>query len=208
MNRKRKMENGKWKMNNERESFFFIFHFPFSIFHYLRHSKQSEEEMNIKLKIILWTVLLLCAAMPAVAQGDKKVVKSKSNITNNRASNEQALMTNEKATWKNLVDKKYDAFGKLLADDYQSVYGLSRNTKESELGGIVQTTFKSAVVSDLKVQWASDKVGIVTALVKAEIVGADAKAAVTTFRTTSVYANREGAWLLVFHTDEPLTDAK
>jgi hypothetical protein len=164
--------------------------------------------MNIKLKIIIWTVLLLCAAMPAAAQNNKQIVKSKSNITNNRTSNEQALMANEKAAWKNLVDKKYDAFGKLLADDYQSVYGLSRNTKESELGGIVQTTFKSAVVSDLRVQWASDEVGIVTALVKAEILGSDGKTGVTNFRTTSVYTNREGAWLLVFHTDEPLADAK
>jgi len=164
--------------------------------------------MNIKLKIIVWTVLLLCAAMPAMAQGDKKIVKSKSNITNNRASNEQALMASEKAAWKNLVDKKYDAFGKLLADDYQSVYGLSRNTKQSELGGLTQTTFKSAVVSDLRVQWASAEVGIVTALVKAEIIDSEGKTAVTTFRTSSVYANREGAWLLVFHTDEPLSDAK
>jgi ketosteroid isomerase-like protein len=162
----------------------------------------------MKTKLILFAALLMCMSLTAFAQTERQVVKSKSNISNNRLTTEQILTAIEETAWNNLVAKKFDEFGKLLADDYQSVYGRARNTKVSELEGIMQTTFKSAVVSDLKVQMIGKDAAIVTALVKAEMLGADGKTTVTDFRTTSVYAKRENAWLLVFHTDEPLADAK
>jgi len=156
----------------------------------------------MKMKIILLAVAFVCLSMPAQAQKEKQTVKSTDDTQKNRVTVEEALTAIERSTWKNIIDKKYDDFARLLADDYQSVYGKTRNTKASEVGGLKLVTFKSAELSDLKVQMISDEAAVVTALVKSDAVTAEGVASPANLRTTSVYAKRGGVWLIVFHTDE------
>lgn len=155
----------------------------------------------MKVKIILFAMLALCLTMSVSAQNEKRATKSKSNITNNRASVEQYLIDGEKAAWKNLVEKKYDEFAKLLADDYQGLYPTGLTTKDAELAEVRKTTFKSADVSDVKVKWVDENTAIVTAAVKAVLVGADGKDMNISSRTVSVVAKRANQWLCVFHAD-------
>jgi ketosteroid isomerase-like protein len=155
----------------------------------------------MKTKIIL-LAMLLCLSMTVAAQNEKQgAVKSRSNIQNNRMSIEKTLIDGEKTAWKNLVDKKYDDFARMLADDYQGFYDSGAVTKEAELAEIRKTNFKSAEVSGIRVQWVDENTAIVTAAVKSDYVGPDGKEINETARTTSVFAKRGNAWLCVFHSD-------
>jgi hypothetical protein len=139
-------------------------------------------------------------AISASAQAQKTtIVKSKSNITNNRASIEQALTANEKLAWKSLVDKKYDDFAKLFAEDYEGVYDSETTTKTSEVAEVKRMTFKTADVSDIKVKFLDNDAAIVTSTVKSEMMMPDGMNFSGNLRATSVWVKRGNAWLCVYH---------
>ncbi|HEY0426964.1 MAG TPA: nuclear transport factor 2 family protein [Pyrinomonadaceae bacterium] len=151
----------------------------------------------MKTRLILLTAFVLTFAFSAAAQNER--VKSKSNITNNRASIEQALTANEKLTWKSLVDKKYDNFAKMFAEDYGGVYDYEMTTKATELAEVKQITFKTADLSDIKVRFVDDNTAIVTSTVKSDMVLPGGKSMSDNMRATTVWAKRENAWLIVYH---------
>ena len=93
----------------------------------------------MKLKIVFLIGLLISSAAFVSAQDKAKTDKI-----------EQELRANEKLAWKLLVDKKYDEFGKSLAADYRGVYSFGVLLKESEMGILKTTNFKSAEVTDTK----------------------------------------------------------
>lgn len=144
----------------------------------------------MKTKIIVLIGLFICLAISAAAQKT-----SKTNAT------DKALMDKEQMAWKNLVDKKYDAFAKMFADDYMGVYEHAVETKESELTGVKQITFKSADVTDIKVKMLDATTALVTANVKADMVMPDGKEMNNSARTTTIYVKRGKEWLIVYHAD-------
>lgn len=151
----------------------------------------------MKTKTILLLALLLGVTTFAAAQD--KMSTSKPN------ADEQALMAMEKAAWQNLVNKKYDDFDKMLADDYQGFYNDGIMTKAAETGGVRKMTFKSADLTDVKVTMIDKNVALVTAVVKADIVAPDGKETNDTNRTTSIAVKRGGQWKIVYHTDTRMT---
>ena len=153
----------------------------------------------MKAKIILLIAFVTCLAISAAAQTERTIVKSKSNISNNRASVEQALTANEKLAWKALIDKKYDDFSKLFAEDYEGVYGLDRTTKASETAEVKKITFKTADLSDIKVRFIDENAAIVTSVVRLEAVLPDGKSTSENLRATTVWAKRGNEWLIVYH---------
>jgi ketosteroid isomerase-like protein len=152
----------------------------------------------MKTKIILLIGLVLCLAFAAAAQQESRV-KSKSNITNNRASVEQDLTANEKLAWKNLVDKKYDDFAKMFAEDYEGVYDYETTTKTTEMAELKTVTFNSADVSDVKVRFIDEDSAIVTSTVKFTMTMPDGKTMSDNVRATTVWAKRGKTWLVVYH---------
>lgn len=147
----------------------------------------------MKTKIILLLALVLGITTFTAAQ--EKMSSMKPN------SDEQALMAMEKAAWQNLVNKKYDDFDKMLADDYQGVYSDGIMTKAAETSAVRKMSFKSADVSDVKVTMLDKNVALVTAVVKANMVGEDGKEMNNTSRTSSVAVKRNGKWMIVYHSD-------
>lgn len=143
------------------------------------------------------TVLVMSLTLAATAQDKMKMMKP--------TADEQALMMMERTAWANLIDKKYDNFDKLLADDYQGVYPAGTMSKAEETAMVRKMTFKTADVSDLKVMWIDKDAAIITAIVKADIVDADGKANNQTARTMTVATKRGGKWLIVYHSDFPVT---
>jgi ketosteroid isomerase-like protein len=153
----------------------------------------------MKSKIILLITILLVTVSFSFAQGNSKNGGAmKSN------SADKALMDMEKAAWSNLVNKKYDAFARLFAEDYQGVYAEEVTTKASELAAVKQTTFKTADVSDIKISHPSSNVAIVTATVKTEMILPDGKTFSDPMRSTSVYMKRGSQWLIVYHSHIPI----
>ncbi len=144
----------------------------------------------MKTKLILLLAVILSAAAFASAQTDSKT--------------EQALINNEKAAWQNLVNKKYDDFGKLLADDFQGVYSWGVFAKTDEMASVKQVIFKSADVSDVKVKMIDANSAIVTATVKSEMIFPDGKTMTQNVRTTSVVVKRGKQWLCIYHSQVPI----
>jgi hypothetical protein len=147
----------------------------------------------MKTKTILLLALVLSITTFTAAQD--KMSTSKPN------SDEQALMAMEKAAWQNLVNKKYDEFDKMIADDYQGVYSDGITTKAGETGAVRKMTFKSADVSDVKVTMLDKNVALITAVVKANMVEEDGKEMNNISRTSSVAVKRNGKWMIVYHSD-------
>ena len=151
----------------------------------------------MKTKIILLIALFL--GMTTVNAAQDKMSATKPN------ADEQALTAMEKAAWQNLVNKKYDDFDKMLADDYQGVYADGIMTKAMETGGVRKMTFKSADLTDVKVTMLDKNVALVMAVVKANILMPDGKETNDTNRTTSIAVKRNGQWKIVYHTDTRMT---
>ena len=150
----------------------------------------------MKAKTILLTAMVLCLATLGLAQDKMNKVKPNSN--------EQALINMEKSAWADLVNKKYDNFDKILAEDYQGVYGNETTTRATEMAGVRKTTFKSADVSDTKVTFIDKNVAIITATVKADMIMPDGKEMNGTSRTTTIAVKRKGQWMIVYHSDVPM----
>ena len=146
-------------------------------------------------------ILLMCLVLGITTLG---AAQDKMNSTKPNAD-EQALINMEKSAWQSLVDKKYDSFDKMLADDYQGVYGNAIMTKAVETADVRKMTFKSADVSDVKVTFIEKNVALITATVKANIVGADGKETNDTARTSSIAVKRGGQWKIVYHSDVPMS---
>lgn len=151
----------------------------------------------MKTKLILLAVLLCALAISVLAQNNKTDNSKKTD----RAIVEQFLIQAEKTAWRLLVEKKYDDFGKFLASDFKGVHSDHVVNKEEELAEVRKMNFKSAEVSDIKVQWIDDHAAIITATVKAEIVMKDGKSQNITARTTSVVAQRGKEWLCIYQTE-------
>ena len=150
----------------------------------------------MKTKIILLTMLVLSMTMVGLGQNKANVMKPNAD--------EQTLMNMEKSAWQNLVNKKYDDFEKMFADDYQGVYGSQITTKATEVAEVRKMTFKTADVSDVKVKFIEKNVAVITASVKADMIMSDGKEANDMFRTTSVAVKRNGQWKVVYHSHIPI----
>lgn len=144
--------------------------------------------------MILLATLILSAAALVSAQRTQTI----------DAKTEQALTSNEKTVWKNLADKKYDDFAGVLADDFQAVYPWGVFNKTAELASVKQIDFKSAEISDIKVQMIDAGSAIVTANVKIAVTMPDGKLMTQNVRTTSIVAKRGGKWLCVYHSHIPI----
>lgn len=151
----------------------------------------------MKTKIILLTMLVL--SMTMVGSGQNKANTMKPN------ADEQTLMAMEKSAWQNLVNKKYDDFEKMFADDYQGVYGSQTTTKATEVAEVRKMTFKSADVSDIKVNFIDKNVAVITASVKADMIMSDGKEGNEAVKTTSIAVKRGGQWKIVYHSHIPMS---
>lgn len=138
---------------------------------------------------ILWLVILtICLAFSVSAQK-----KSSSD------SVEKTLSENEKAVWGYLVNKQYDKFAAMLADDYQGIYDIETTTKVSEVSEVKQITFKSPNFTSINVKMLDANTALVTSEMSVEMTAPDGQEVGGTFRTTTIWVKRGGKWLIVYH---------
>jgi hypothetical protein len=107
--------------------------------------------------------------------------------------------TNEKAIWDALKAKDYDAFNKMLADDQIEVAGEGVNDKAASTAMVKDFEPTEVTFSDWKFL-SIDKdsyLVVYTANVKAKYKGKDLPPG--SGRASSVWVNRDGKWLAVFH---------
>jgi hypothetical protein len=118
--------------------------------------------------------------------------------TGGSASNDP--IEKEKQVWDALKRKDYDGFASMLADDSLEVESDGVYDKAGSVNTVKQFDFSSASLSDFKVVKLDDDAALVTYLVKAAAKGFDPNGE----RHTTIWANRNGKWLAVFHQGTPV----
>lgn len=142
----------------------------------------------MKTKLILLTIIILCAVSTTAAQ---KMMKTDSAVN--------SLTEKEKMAWKSLLDKKYDDFDKMFAADYQGIYDFEVTDKAKETAEVRTMKFTKADVSNVKVSFPTADTAIVTAEVMMAGTDPGGHSIDGNYRTTSVYAKRGTQWLIVYH---------
>jgi hypothetical protein len=106
----------------------------------------------------------------------------------------------EKQVWDALKRKDYDGFAAMLADDQVEVEHDGVYDKAGTIKGVRQVDFASASLSDFKVVKLDEDAALVTYLVKLTAQGSEPASE----RHTTIWANRGGKWLAVFHQGTPV----
>jgi hypothetical protein len=101
----------------------------------------------------------------------------------------------ENQVWDALKKKDYDTFASFLAEDQIEVWEIGVNNKAGSVEGVKKVDFSGAALSDFKTVKFDDDATLVTYL---------AKGPAPTFskngeRQTTIWVNRGGKWLAVFH---------
>jgi hypothetical protein len=102
---------------------------------------------------------------------------------------------NEQLVWDLFKSKNYDAFAALLASDFMEVEPDKVYDKAGSVQGVSQFDASKAVLSDWKVVKLDDDASLVTYVAKIPLPGAPPMGE----RHSTIWANRDGRWLAVFH---------
>lgn len=106
---------------------------------------------------------------------------------------------NEKLIWDALKRKDWNAFASYLAEDQVEVWGTGVNTKAQSVKGVQSVDFSDFQMSDFKSVPIDADAKMVVYTVKG--TGPDKKP--FTEYSSSVWANRGGKWLALFHQGTP-----
>ena len=104
-------------------------------------------------------------------------------------------IANEKMVWDLFKSKNYDAFGALLASNFIEVEPDKVYDKAGSVVGVSQFDASKAELSDWKAVRLDDDASLVTYVAKVPLPGAPPMGE----RHSSIWANRDGRWLAVFH---------
>ncbi|PWT88812.1 MAG: hypothetical protein C5B55_12495, partial [Blastocatellia bacterium] len=107
-------------------------------------------------------------------------------------------MANEKAVWGLLKAKNYSAFEAILATDYLEIEPNGVMTKAESLKTLPDFDLSKATPSDWKVVKFDNDASLITYVVKLPNAKPD------TERHTTIWANRNGKWMAVFHQGTPV----
>jgi hypothetical protein len=109
-------------------------------------------------------------------------------------------LAKEKQTWDALKRKDWEAFAANLAEDQLEVEPSGVYDKAATLAAVKQFDFSKASTSDFKATKLDDDATLVTYMVRAP--GPDGK--MRDERASTIWVNRGGAWLAVFHQGTPV----
>ena len=142
--------------------------------------------------------ILFCATLIAVAPvcftqtSPAKPAKS--------ASNETAITDLEKsAFWEAYKNKQESAFRALLSSDYRSVYAGGMNTADGEIVDATATELRDYSLANVKVIFPSADVAVITYKITTQATS-DGQDASGTYNSGSVWIQKDGKWLCIFHT--------
>ena len=147
----------------------------------------------MKKQLILFVAAILSTSPICLAQtSPSKAGKS--------AAKETEIIDLEKSAWEAYKSKQADAYKKLMAADYYSVYADGIKTLEREVADMEKTDLRDYSFADPKVVFPSADVAVMTYKVTMQetVAGQDASG---TYNSASVWNKRGGKWLGVFHTE-------
>jgi hypothetical protein len=108
---------------------------------------------------------------------------------------EADAVAREKQAWEAIEKKDWDTFSSMLADDQMEVENDGVYDKAGTLNGVSQGNMPKMALSDFKTTKIDDDAAIVTYTIKA----ANSKPGEAAIHASTIWVNRGGKWLAVFH---------
>ena len=168
----------------------------------------------MKRMMIIVVLLLVASGCATTAQTQNSNAPGTSTNTNTAATTTTPTTTmaatsdddhiaREKQVWEMLKKKDYDGFAAMLAEDQVEVSAGGVHDKAGSVAGVKQNDFSTASLSDFKVIKVDADAVVVTYLVKATAPEANPGG----YRESTVWVNRGGKWVAVFHQGTPVAAA-
>ncbi|MGA9993802.1 MAG: DUF4440 domain-containing protein [Pyrinomonadaceae bacterium] len=135
------------------------------------------------------------ATSPTPAKAATPAPKSSASPTPAAIVTSADVEANEKAVWDAFKHKNYDAFASIVADDATEVESTGVYDKAGIVKGVQMFDATGTTLSDFKVVKFDADAALVTSLVKGpvKVSGPEGE------RHTTIWANRNGKWMAVFH---------
>ena len=134
---------------------------------------------------------------PATKPATTKPATSSPSPSATVATTSADAEANEKLVWDALKKKNFDAFASYLAPEAIEVEPLGVNDKAASIKGVQGFDFSKTELSDWKVVRFDDDAALVTYLVRVPGQKPDRE------RHSTIWANKGGKWLAVFHQGTP-----
>jgi len=116
------------------------------------------------------------------------------------APDKAAIEAKENAAWQAFKDKKADDFKKVVDKDLRCVYAEGLSDMQKELADMQKWVMKSFAISDFTAFSGEPNVMLTTYIVKIEGTY-DGKDMSGTYNAGSVWKQKKGAWMAIFHTN-------
>ena len=116
------------------------------------------------------------------------------------APDNAAIEAKENAAWQAFKDKKPDDFKKVVSADFRGAYAEGISDMAKELSDMKKWDMKSFTISDYTAFSDTKDVIVTTYIVKIEGTF-DGKDASGTYNAGSVWKQKKGAWMAIFHTN-------
>lgn len=161
-------------------------------------------------RIYLCAALVLCAAACAPAPTDNANTNMNANVSNMNASNmntsststtqDADIIAKEKEVYDDFKKKDMTAFGALLADDFVYVTSDGVHDKAATVKGAGMNDLTDVTLTDFKVI-RIDKDAVVVVYNSDSKGTSEGKPMASKSRESSVWINRGGKWVALFHQD-------
>ena len=158
------------------------------------------------MKVLFLAVSAALLLSACTAPSTNREITNTNNNANKTTETKVASITEaeavakEKEVWASLEKKDYNAFAALLADDFIYVTGDGAHDKADTVKAINGLSFSNLVMSDWKFVPVGKTAGIVTFSVRAD-ASMNGQTMKTNTRESSVWVNRGGKLLAVYHQD-------
>jgi len=116
------------------------------------------------------------------------------------APDKAAIEAKENAAWQAFKDKKADDFKKVVDKDLRCVYAEGLSDMQKELADMQKWVMKSFAISDFTAFSGEPNVMLTTYIVKIEGTY-DGKDMSGTYNAGSVWKQKKGTWMAIFHTN-------
>lgn len=168
-------------------------------------------------RIILLAAFLLavsaCSTTPAPSNANAPGNANANTATTNSTPKAEAttpadaVIAQEKAIWDTIKAKSLDNFGGMLADDFVYVTNDGIYDKAGTLNGIRQLDLTDHSFSDWKSIMLDKDTALLTYLVNMKGTSGGQPIPPTPLRASSLWINRNGKWVGVFHQDTMVKEA-
>lgn len=163
-------------------------------------------------RIILLAALLVAASACKTAEAPSNANATTPANTNASSTPKAEATTNtdsaaiaqEKQIWDNIKKKDPDAFAAMLAEDFVYVSNDGVHDKAGTVSGIKQIEPTDITLSDWKTVMANKDTAVVTYTVAMKGTSGGQPIPPGTMRAGSVWVNRGGKWMGVFHQETPV----